>query len=260
MWHRVAWYLLFAAANLNPVTARVKGQAGWDGVGWKANAVPTVVSRFQKYYRITRRTPVALDTGKESGVRCEVSFALPTVLVVWWWHTSPPCDRRYTSIRVNVSDRGISGRTMLTTAMCGVMSGIMISTSVRMKVSEELEKYFGGKKPSYQEDGGSMFPETLQRIHQIVRCHIAENSHLLSLILYVSTETRFRSCTSPRVISCRQRGTGTGLSPNTSSVTCQYHSTSAPCFIHNDTTTADRGTYTCKRGWTAALAICLQFK
>jgi hypothetical protein len=38
------------------------------------------------------------------------------------------------------------------------MSGIMISTSVRTKASEELEKYFGGKIPSYQEDGGSRFP------------------------------------------------------------------------------------------------------
>jgi len=47
---------------------------------------------------------------------------------------------------------------MLTTAMCSVMSGIMISMSVRMKVSEELEKYFGRKIPCYQEDGGTMFP------------------------------------------------------------------------------------------------------
>jgi hypothetical protein len=34
----------------------------------------------------------------------------------------------------------------------------MKSMSVCRKVSEELEKYFGGKIPSYQEDGGSMFP------------------------------------------------------------------------------------------------------
>jgi hypothetical protein len=121
----------------------------------------------------------------------------------------------------------------LATAMCRVMSGIMISTSARRKVSEEREKIFRRKNSFLPRRWRQHVLLKRYNAHTKLYCHIIESSHLFALILYVWTVTRFRSYTTPRVISCRQRDPGTGSSPNTSAVTYWYHSTSAQClFVH----------------------------